>query len=442
MKVLVLGGYGFIGEAICRALNEAGHDVVGLGRDIVRAERRMPFVRWLRADLRFLQTPATWAPLIAGIDAIVNAAGALQDGGGDDVAAVQAGAMTALYEAAAELRPLIVQISARTDGAGAGSPFLGSKRLADEALKSSGLPFAIFRPALVIGRNAYGGTALVRALAAFPFGAPLVHASAPVQTIALDDLASAVVCAVEGRVVRGSDIALAHPDRLALAEVVASHRAWLGLAPAPRREAPEWIAVATGFAADLAGRFGWRSPLRTTALSIMTGGVETGAVADTEPIRECLAAKPQAAGGVMLHSLAETLAANPAGVQDVWFARLYLLKPVIILVLAAFWATSGAVALLRLAQSAAYLDGAGFAPAWAAAITWATSLADLVLGALVLFRRHARLALVGMVALSLFYLASATWFSVWLWLDPLGPLVKVLPSTVLALVALAIVDER
>jgi uncharacterized protein YbjT (DUF2867 family) len=69
MNVLVLGGYGFIGEAVCRALNEAGHDVVGLGRDIARAEHRMPFVRWLRADLRYLQTPAAWAPLITGIDA-------------------------------------------------------------------------------------------------------------------------------------------------------------------------------------------------------------------------------------------------------------------------------------------------------------------------------------------------------------------------------------
>jgi hypothetical protein len=29
-----------------------------------------------------------------------------------------------------------------------------------------------------------------------------------------------------------------------------------------------------------------------------------------------------------------------------------------------------------------------------------------------------------------------------LWIDPLGPLVKVLPATVLALVVLAILDER
>lgn len=47
-----------------------------------------------------------------------------------------------------------------------------------------------------------------------------------------------------------------------------------------------------------------------------------------------------------------------------------------------------------------------------------------------------------MVALSLAYLASATVLAPGLWVDPLGPLVKVLPSIVLTLVALAILDER
>lgn len=167
MRVLVLGGYGFIGEAICRALHAAGHAVTGLGRDTARAARRMPFIEWRRADLRDLTAPAAWAPLLAGIDAVVNAAGALQDGAGDDLAAVQANAMSALYEAAIATRPLVVQISARTDGPGADIPFLATKRRADEALRASGLPHVILRPALVIGRNAHGGTALIRALAAF-----------------------------------------------------------------------------------------------------------------------------------------------------------------------------------------------------------------------------------------------------------------------------------
>jgi len=45
MKVLVLGGYGLIGEAVLGRLIEDGHDLVGLGRDIRDARRRKPVVQ-------------------------------------------------------------------------------------------------------------------------------------------------------------------------------------------------------------------------------------------------------------------------------------------------------------------------------------------------------------------------------------------------------------
>ncbi|THA69650.1 hypothetical protein E5176_01335 [Ensifer adhaerens] len=48
----------------------------------------------------------------------------------------------------------------------------------------------------------------------------------------------------------------------------------------------------------------------------------------------------------------------------------------------------------------------------------------------------------GMLALSVAYLASATLVEPQLWADPLGPLVKVLPSLLLTLATLAILDER
>ncbi|EBV3599887.1 oxidoreductase, partial [Salmonella enterica subsp. enterica serovar Virchow] len=70
------------------------------------------------------------------------------------------------------------------------------------------------------------------------------------------------------------------------------------------------------------------------------------------------------------------------------------------------------------------------------------SLADIVLGVFVLVRRRSALALQGMVALSLLYLAAATLTAPSLWIDPLGPLVKVLPSIVMALVALATLEDR
>ena len=47
-----------------------------------------------------------------------------------------------------------------------------------------------------------------------------------------------------------------------------------------------------------------------------------------------------------------------------------------------------------------------------------------------------------MIGLSAAYLAAATIAEPDLWLDPIGPLVKVVPSILLTLVGLAILDER
>jgi hypothetical protein len=47
-----------------------------------------------------------------------------------------------------------------------------------------------------------------------------------------------------------------------------------------------------------------------------------------------------------------------------------------------------------------------------------------------------------MIAVSLAYLAGGTVLEPSLWLDPLGPMVKVLPSILLTLATLATLEER
>ena len=428
MRVLILGGNGFIGSEICRVLFGRGHAVMALVRAPEKAQRRLPNIAYLCCDLRGMQAASDWA-FLSDFDAVVNAAGALQDSSRDDVAAVQQGAMLALYAAASTARiRLIVQISARTDGPGSDREFLATKHQADQALKQSGVAFIILRPAVVIGRNAYGGSALLRALAAIPCRTPLIHAEAQMQFAALSDVAQAAGDAIEGHIPTGSDLIVAAPETLSVRHAVAEHRAWLGLPPAKTVEIPAGWAQPVVWLADLLGSLGWRSPLRSTAIEIAGGGAAvTPSLARTAE----RAAAP----------LAATLAANPAGVQDLWFARLYLIKPLILGVLSLFWFASGAIALLHFDQTAGLLaDAIGSRPA-ASALTVATSLADLLLG-MAVFRRFARPALIGMVLLSLAYLLAATIVAPELWADPLGPLVKVLPATMLALVALAILDER
>jgi hypothetical protein len=275
----------------------------------------------------------------------------------------------------------------------------------------------------VLGRNAHGGSSLLRALAAFPQALPLVHAESPVETLSVDDVAEAVSRAIAGDL-RG-DVDLAAGEVLTLAELVGLHRQWLGLPPARVFSLAPGLTRPVTWLADMAGLLGWRSPLRSTAMTVMSEGIWS--------------AKRE--NGLGATSAAATLAANPSGVQDLWFARLYLLKPLIISGLSAFWLLSGLIPLLSMERASAHF--LPFMPeAAATALTLATCIIDVALGAAVLVRPLARRALLGMLAVSLAYLAGGSLLEPALWLDPLGPLVKVLPSVLLTLTALAILDER
>ena len=71
MRVLVTGGYGLIGSACLARLHRDGHELVAAGRAIEEARRRAPFARWIAADFNRLTQREDWAPLLAGIEAVV-----------------------------------------------------------------------------------------------------------------------------------------------------------------------------------------------------------------------------------------------------------------------------------------------------------------------------------------------------------------------------------
>jgi uncharacterized protein YbjT (DUF2867 family) len=389
-----------------------------------------PDITWREADLSRLTTPEAWTPLLVGVEIVVNAAGALQQGLRDNVAAVQLHAMTALYVAArsAGVRR-IVQVSAA--GAASGSPleFYSTKGRADEALQASGLDHVILRPGLVISPAAYGGTALLRALAAFPAMTPLVLSGSPIQTVWIGDLADVVAAAVSGRIPSGSKLDLVERPQRSLAETVGLVRGWLGLPPAPVVRLPNAFATMVAAVADVLGWLGWRSPLRSTAMAVMRIGVLGNAEQGPFPLGD-------------LKTLSHTLRLMPAGPQEVWFARLWLLKPLILGGLAAFWAVSGAIGLARLPAAVDVLTARGITVDLAQAVVLAGGIVDIGLGLAILVRPLCAPALRGTVLVGLAYLAGAAVLAPDLWLDPLGPMVKVFPAILLSLVGLAVLEER
>lgn len=429
MRILVLGASGLIGAQVCAHLLAAGHDVTGVARHVVEAARRAPLIRWLSLDLS-KASAADWAAPLADVRAVINCAGALQDSPSDSLAGVHLDGLQRLIDACrtAGVRRFI-QVSAAGVETAPGA-FSRTKAQGDAALAASDLDWVILRPGLVLSPTAYGGSALLRALAAFPGFIPAVHARAVTQVVAAADIAHLALALLRPDAPRRLTLEVGAPQPTTLAEVLAALRAWMGLRPAPVLDLPPILAKVSGWAADAVAWLGWKSPLRSTTLGQLAHGVRVR----QEPLLADMGLQPRALGDLLAHA--------PAGVQDLWFARLYLLKPVILGGLSFFWIVSGVIGLVSLAPAAQLLTDSGFPPELAVLAVLGGAAGDVLVGALAAVRRTARLGLMGMIGLTFAYLAGSAVWRPDLWLDPLGPMVKTIPAALLALVALAILEDR
>lgn len=428
MRVLVLGAYGFIGLEASRRLISEGHEIVALGRSLAYGQRVLPEARWIGADIAKLTAAQAWTDLLVGVDVIVNASGALQDGLRDRLVDIQDRAIRALIgaaEAAGVKR--FVQISAPNAQSDSDTQFYRTKASADAALKASSLSWTLLRPGLVWGRNATGGTALVRMLSSFPLLQPLVQSDCRVQMIDIEAVCDAIAMAVSDETFHQRDIDLVDPTPQTLRELTSRIRAWHGFPPARATlSLPYWLGATMARVGDAAGWLGWRSPLRTTSLlSLKQGVVGDGA--------------PWAALAREHNSFKHALHQRPATRQDRLFARAQLLLPLIVLGLSAFWLASGVIGLLQQQQAAAVVSGVLSNPGLFVAIG---AIIDIALGVALLWRPWARGAAWGMILVTGAYLIAGSIFTPHLWADPLGPLIKPIPAAILALVCAALLEER
>lgn len=434
-RVMVLGAAGLIGHAAATALRAAGFEVTAVARRFAPGQRFDPAIAHVEAP--FVEGgEAVLAPLVeaAAPDVVVNCVGVLGDAPGVSADAVHHGFLSACLAVLAPYPDtLLVHVSVPGEAADDGTTFARTKRAADEALAGSGLPYVILRPGFVLGTNAYGGSALMRMIAALPLLLPEPECARPFRVIAMDDLTAAMVAVVRSwRRARTPEAAVwdvMSEEATTLGDVVDALRDWLGTAGGVR--VPRWMLAVGARCGDLAVQLGWRPPMRTAALAELRRGVR----GDPRPFI--------AATGIRPRPLRQFLADTPASVQERWFARLYGLKPAILVTLSAFWIVSGAVTLFLAYEPArGILVEAGMPGTLAHVATVVTALADIAIGGLIAVRRTSRAGLLAAIALTLVYLASATLLTPAMWLDPLGVLVKTLPALVLAAVALATLPAR
>jgi len=428
MRVLVLGASGFIGSAVTARLARDGHEVLAASRS--RAEPAPANVASLPLDIA-RASETEWARALDGIAAVVNCAGTLQDAPGESTRDVHESGVTALVRAceAAGVRR-IVHLSAIGIDRETPSAFSRTKLAGDRALMTSALDWVILRPSVVVGRSAYGGSALLRGLAALPI-LPVLPDAGALQLVHLDDLVDTIVFFISPTAPSRCVLEIAGPRAWPFADAVALFRRWLGFPRARHVPVPRWAAALLYGAGDVAGWLGWRTPVNSTAQA----EIRRGTAGDPSEWTRIT--------GIVPRDVEAWMKAEPASVQERWFARLYVLKAPIIAIFGLYWLATGIISLtIGWHAGLALLALAGLARRVAGAIVALGAAADIAIGWAILVRPTARLGLYAALALTIVYAIVATIILPELWADPLGPLLKIFPIVLLNLAALAILPDR
>jgi uncharacterized protein YbjT (DUF2867 family) len=204
MKVLVLGGTGFVGRHAAAALRARGHAVLIGTRHPKRALSKLPSA--LRdCDLRethleSLTTRYVWQPLLAGVDAVVNAAGLLRERGGETFERVHQMAPGALALACERLGVRLVHVSALGLRRESRNACVRSKLQGERAIAETGADYSLVRPSLLDGEGGLGSDWMRRA-ARWPVHLYPADARGRFAALHVRDLgeALAALCELRGR---------------------------------------------------------------------------------------------------------------------------------------------------------------------------------------------------------------------------------------------------
>jgi NADH dehydrogenase len=229
-KFLILGGTGFVGRSVCEKLVERSGGAEGRLRV---ATRRFPRARHLQLlptveiACGDVHDGATLARMLRDTDAVINLA-AILHGSEAEFERVHVrlpGTLAAACNAAGVRR--LVHVSALGAAIDGPSRYLRSKARGEEALKAAGLELTILRPSVIFGERDRFLNLFAALQAIFPF-MPLASAGARFQPVWVDDVASAVVRALDDPTTIGATIECCGPRVYTLEELVRAAGEWSG----------------------------------------------------------------------------------------------------------------------------------------------------------------------------------------------------------------------
>jgi NADH dehydrogenase len=220
LKLVILGGTGFVGRHLVARLAADGHAVTLLSRNLACHENRMlpPGVELREMDV---YDPTALRQAFTGCDAVVNLVGILNEHGDSGRGFRRAHVeLTKLVIAAMQLAGVrrLLQMSSLNAGRGQ-SHYLKSRGEAEAAVKASGLDFSIFEPSVIFGHGDGLFCRFAQLLKIAPV-LPLARANAKFAPVYVGDVTEAFVRALGNRRSHGEVYELYGPDVFTLAQIV------------------------------------------------------------------------------------------------------------------------------------------------------------------------------------------------------------------------------
>ncbi len=224
MKIVILGGTGFVGTSLVTRWARAGHEITLPSRDPSRARHLavLPTVRVMRADVH---DPATLARLFRGCEVVVNLVGILNERGDSGRGFLRAHAeLTRKSIEAASVAKVSRYLHMSALGANEHGPshYLRSKGLAERHVRAAPLTldWTIIRPSVIFGARDSLTNRFAALLRLSRGVMPLARAGARFAPVWVEDVASAFDRALHGGPTSRASFDLCGPEIMTLADLV------------------------------------------------------------------------------------------------------------------------------------------------------------------------------------------------------------------------------